>query len=371
MSESTTIEWCDHTINFWHGCTKVSPGCANCYAEGLSRRFGKDIWGPGKAREDHRAGAIKLARKLNRQAARVLNAVAMCHGCGYLSDDPRSLSGCKGYCQDSTGKRCNALPCPKCGKVHYWCGSFRKPHRPRVFCNSMSDWLDPEVPIDWLADMLDVIRTTPHLDWLLLTKRPGWWYSRIKQVADFYSNRGAHDACNWICTWRYIRSSPENVWIGTSVEDQRRADERIPELLKIPARVRFLSCEPLLGPVDLSGERLVNLATPFAHPGMHQKPLIDWVIAGGESGSQARPMHPDWARSLRDQCAAAGVPFFFKQWGEFAPMSDDALKAWVAQHGRAVTGFSGYGETLWRVGKKSAGRLLDGREHNEFPKTGG
>ena len=135
--------------------------------------------------------------------------------------------------------------------------------------------------------------------------------------------------------------SADHVWLGVSVENQEQADKRIPELLKVPARVCFLSCEPLLGPVNLG----FSLAR------------IDWVIAGGESGPGARPMHPDWARGLRDQCQAAGVPFFFKQWGDV-----------VYQ-----TSTNGNGSLTWtqpyRIGKKAAGRLLDGREWNEMPEV--
>lgn len=273
--QNSKIEWCDHTINFWHGCTKVSPGCANCYAEGLSRRFGKDIWGQGAPREDHRKGAEKLAAKLNRQAE-------------------------------------------------------KKGVRYRVFCNSMSDWLDEEVPIEWLADMLDMIRTTPNLDWLLLTKRPENWGFRLNQVgwslddkpdADNRSN----ELRNWLGEWLFSHRPPANVWIGTTVEDQKRAYDRIVQLLEIPAEVRFLSCEPMLGPVDLSAfmGRSVSIDDQVAvhNFGIH------WVIAGGESGPKARPMYPDWALALRDQCQAASVPFFMKQMGgprkPFTPIPDD------------------------------------------------
>ncbi len=268
--QNSKIEWCDHTINFWHGCTKVSPGCANCYADSLSRRFGKDIWGPGKAREDHRPNATKLALKLNRVAA-------------------------------------------KAGT------------RPRVFCSSMSDWLDEKIPFRWLADMLSIVRVTTHLDWLLLTKRPGNFFRRMRLVSDLCEEGdGGLEMFDFVETWA-DGSPPANVWIGTSVEDRQRADERIPELLRIPARVRFLSCEPLLGPVDLSAYmgRSVSIDDQVAvhNFGLH------WVIAGGESGPKARPMHPDWVRSLRGQCQSAMVPFFFKQMGgprkPFPPIPDD------------------------------------------------
>ncbi|MGE4105492.1 MAG: DUF5131 family protein [Pirellulales bacterium] len=160
-----------------------------------------------------------------------------------------------------------------------------------------------------------------------------------------------------------------HVWLGTSVEDQLRADERIPHLLCCPAAVRFLSCEPLLGPIDFdtmttdppnSGFALTDGLGRLDGEGPS---AIHWVIAGGESGHGARPMHPDWARSLRDQCAAAGVPFFMKQWGEWAPLT--------RTDGRQIMPFADYDVAsklgFRHVGKKAAGRLLDGVEHNGFP----
>jgi protein gp37 len=145
-----------------------------------------------------------------------------------------------------------------------------------------------------------------------LTKRPQNWAARLEEIA--HSVAGFNSLLySWVIEW-LDRAAPRNVWIGTTVEDQVRADERIPALLKIPARVRFLSCEPLLGPVNLHA----GVKRPEGYRG-----YFDWVICGGESGPGARPMHPEWARNLRDQCAAAGVPFFFKQWGEWVPWSRD------------------------------------------------
>ncbi|MEA2993080.1 MAG: hypothetical protein QOD40_2000, partial [Alphaproteobacteria bacterium] len=150
--------------------------------------------------------------------------------------------------------------------------------RPRVFCASMADVFEYRAELSpWREKLWDLIEQTPNLDWLLLTKRP----QRIRLM-----KRWAH--------W------PNNVWLGTTVEDQSSADVRIPELLENDATVRFLSCEPLVGPVDLEAAL---------------KAGVNWVIAGGESGGQSRPAHPSWFRRLRDQCAEAGVPFLFKQWG--------------------------------------------------------
>jgi protein gp37 len=175
-----------------------------------------------------------------------------------------------------------------------------------------------------------------------------------------------------------------NVWLGVTAENQQRADERIPILLQIPAAVRFVSVEPMLGPVDLTqidigGNVWINSLTGDCksyHPygGMwkinESKNKLDWVICGGETGPGARPMHPEWARSLRDQCQAAGTPFFFKQWGKYisiSQMPEDTYRAWDIHHGTEV-GWE-HDKPVWKVGKKFAGRLLDGREHNEYPEV--
>lgn len=303
MAENSKIEWTDHTFNPWRGCTKVSPGCANCYAETLSHRNPAvlGMWGKGKPRKYASKAMWAKPLKWNRDAE---------HG---------------------------IVDCPR--------------RRPRVFCASLSDWLDDEVPIEWLADLLRLIHDTPNLDWLLLTKRPQNFRPRLFDVWHETPGIGA-DLYDWVKSWDRGRA-PENIWMGTSVEDQTRADERIPELLRIPARVRFLSCEPLLGPVSLPRIHAVNLALGLEG---WQIPGIHWVIAGGESGTDARPMRPEWVRGLRDQCAAAGVPFLFKQWGEWGP--------WSANRSPS-TPTDG---PLYRIGKKRAGRTLDGKIHHEFPK---
>lgn len=254
VSANSKIEWTTHTFNPWEGCTKVSPGCSNCYAEARNKRFsaGKN-WGKGAPRQRRSEAYWQQPLKWNFDARPSLVA-----------------------------------------------------HRPRVFCASLADWLDDEVPIEWLADLLKLIHDTPNLDWLALSKRPENWRTRLNEWA---SSRGAQ----WTRTESEIAKwmegeAPRNVWIGTTVEDQQRADERIPALLTIPARVRFLSCEPLLEPVSLPTFYSSDGTSGFV-------PGISWVICGGESGHGARPMHPDWARSLRDQCQAAGAAFFMKQMG--------------------------------------------------------
>ena len=228
--------------------------------------------------------------------------------------------------------------------------------RPKVFCASLADVFDNRVPGFWRRDLFDLIWKTPELDWLLLTKRPENIASMLRE------------------TWQV--NLPPNAWLGTTCEDQERFNRRWPHLKAIPAKVRFISYEPALGPLQL----------PMGD-------LPDWIICGGESGDGARPMHPDWARSIRDQCQAAGVAFFFKQWGEWAPVTllldDDGDGAAYPlpgcsdprQHSGDQECRFWQGDTLvhWpevdatpavgarRLGKHRAGRLLDGREWSEFP----
>lgn len=219
----------------------------------------------------------------------------------------------------------------------------RAGRRARVFCSSMADVFERHPDVETPRTRLwSLIEATPHLDWQLLTKRP-------------------HNIARMVPPAWLERPRP-NVWYGTSVENQEMAKKRIPRLLDVPAVVRFLSCEPLLGPLALI-PWLTGVVPPFTR--------INWVIAGGESGPHARPMHPDWARQIRDQCQAAGTPFLFKQWGESIHESqlNDAVNA---LHALRMTSDCQWEDDLsvsWRVGKKVAGRLLDGREWNEFPKT--
>src|SRR6185312_15743750 len=226
--------------------------------------------------------------------------------------------------------------------------------RIKVFCASLADWLDNQVPYAWQLDLGILVEATPHLDWLLLTKRPQNFAARSP--------------------WQN-GELPQNVWLGTTVENQEEADRRIPHLVAIDAAKRFLSCEPLLGPIDLT-----HIPGPDTFGEVPALALIDLVIVGGESGPGARPMHPDWARSLRDQCQAAGVPFFFKQWGEWFPGElndggdcvyadpdidhDPSADTWDFRRAK-YTSIDGTG--MLRVGKKRAGRLLDGRAWDEVP----
>lgn len=263
MGKNSKIEWCHHTWNPWIGCTKVSPACDHCYAENLmASRMHVVQWGAGQPRKRTSARNWNDPLRWNAEADRL--------------------------------------------GVRY-----------RVFCASLADVFDNEVPGAWRADLFDLIEKTPHLDWLLLTKRIGNVVPMMTDVAAslFWMDRLGTGAL------------PPNVWLGATICNQAEADRDIPKLLATPARVRFLSMEPLLGPVNLDahllqcceqfeycdygsyGHRPECCGTPVPRDG------LDWVIAGGESGLGARPMHPDWVRSLRDQCAEGKVAFFLKQLG--------------------------------------------------------
>lgn len=257
MAEESKIAWTHSTFNPWRGCQRVSPGCEHCYAETLSKRNHKLLgqWGPPAS-----GGTRVVAAPSQWRAPLRWNAQAAIH---------------------------------------------RQQHR--VFCSSLADVFedlrDLDLPRQWLWRL---IVDTPHLTWMLLTKRP-------QNIRNMVPAQWVHNAPEW----------PRNVWIGTTVEDQ--ADERIQELESIPAPVRFLSVEPMLGPVSLDflawrrcsfcGHRGGCFCACPGGESFHKR-SVDWVICGGESGPSARPFDLAWARSLRDQCAAAGVPFFFKQYGQ-------------------------------------------------------
>ncbi|OMW99903.1 phage Gp37/Gp68 family protein [Burkholderia pseudomallei] len=325
MSENSKIEWTDHTFNAWIGCTKISPGCDHCYAERERASTAlRVVWGAGNPRHRTAASAWNNPKRWNAR-----------HGEFFAKHDRRQ----------------------------------------RVFCASLSDVFDNAVPPAWRMDLFRLIGDTPNLDWLLLTKRIGNVPTMLREIG--------------------VDRLPDNVWLGATIVNQEEADRDIPKLLAVPARVRFLSMEPLLGPVDISRhldycEKLDKHGISRRAGGQHIKCDkhcgISWVIAGGESGPGARPMHPEWARDLRDQCAAAGVAFHFKQHGEWAPGSGDfgsgsvetaaiALDGRVAAGGYRVEDYprgaaSGDGWSMvHRIGKRAAGRLLDGRTHDEFPRA--
>lgn len=348
MAERTEIAWCDSTFNPWIGCTKVSPGCDNCYAarQDTFRRWTPEGWG-GPRRRTAKDTWAKV-EKWNE------TPFYECSACGWRGD-------IKAASAQSMGSFA-VITCPNN------CDGVLRLARRRVFCSSLADVFDNQVPIEWRQDLFRLILDTPHLDWLLLTKRIG----NVPKVLD--------DA-----QWEHLG----NVWLGATVVNQEEADRDVPKLLATPARVRFLSMEPLLGPVCLTelqapGELRVwvdalrgEAASMGGTGPLHKVARLDWVIVGGESGPGARPMHPGWARSLRDQCAAAGVPFLFKQWGEWSPGN-----VYEAVSSRQAVRIERSGQVhpyppifdpasgdwcMHRVGKKAAGRLLDGREHNAFP----
>ncbi len=304
----TKIEWATDVWNPVTGCTKVSEGCRNCYAERMVKRFGHRLHG------DKPAGVGIRPREFV-----------------HVQLHPEKLD-----------------------QPLHW----RKPRR--VFVCSMGDLFHEDVPWSFIVEVFLRMNRTGNHTFMVLTKRP-------ERMREFCSSE------------QFMDSGPlANVWLGVSVEDQKTADERIPLLLQTPAALRFVSCEPMLGPVKLWRQqpngRLLNLGEVANGRG------LDWVICGGESGPGARPMHPEWARSLRDQCAAANVPFFFKQWGEWAWASQTAggqLTHAVCRHGhvsvfngddmrRACAECTGW-EGLRRVGKKAAGRELDGMMHDVMP----
>lgn len=218
-----------------------------------------------------------------------------------------------------------------------------------VFVNSMSDIFHENISWNYIYKIFEVMHLAHWHTFQVLTKRA----ERLPELKDVYMHlkRNYPDA----------DFPSKNVWLGVSVEDQKAADERIPLLLQVPAAIRFLSCEPLLGAVDFASD-CINKQLSKTGVNTENSTGIDWVICGGESGNKSRLMHPDWARSLRDQCNAAGVPFFFKQWGEYMPI--DAARLYRNDKRIDFTD----GVAMLKVGKKKAGRLLDGREWNEMPK---
>lgn len=334
MADKTNIEWCDSTFNPWIGCTKVGPGCDFCYAEKSTpaRTLGIN-WGPGAPRRRTSASAWRKPVLWNANH----DAFFSQHG-----------------------------------------------RRRRVFCASLADVFDNAVDPQWRTDLFALIQATPNIDWLLLTKRIGNVASQLKEAGLLSTAAKNAYLERWIMSWLDY-DPPSNVWLGATVVNQQEANRDVPKLLAVPAVKRFLSMEPLLGPVDLlaTGDTLcrcdgcIRMAREYPEsPGLQR---IDWVIVGGESGTGARPMHPDWARSLRDQCHAANAKFLFKQWGEWKPWEpgDRGVIEHVSrQDGQRGTS-PGYvtGSTsiradttpISKVGKKAAGRMLDSIEHNEFP----
>jgi protein gp37 len=351
----TTIEWTDVTWNPSTGCDRVSPGCDHCYAMTMAKR----LKGMGQEK--------------------------------YQRDGDPKTSG-PGF---GITEHAEAVYAPL---------RWRKPRK--VFVNSMSDLFHAGVSDEFITLVWAVMAATPQHTYQILTKRHGRMHSLLNRrsfhadVAEevFSSLDLTSDAADQI----QRRSWPlANVWLGVSVEDQKRADLRIPALLKTPAAVRFLSCEPLLGLVDLVGptegecdevgpaithrahQIRTDYGTGLEYDCEHQVG-VDWVIVGGESGPGARPMHPYWARQLRDQCVELDVPFLFKQWGSWVQTGEQLLAKdhkTMALHTAGMTAqthdnpFNPFkaGHPYWvpmrNVGKHAAGRELDGRTWDEYPTT--
>lgn len=304
----TSIEWTDASWNPIVGCTEISPGCANCYA-------------------------AKLA------ATRLRN-----------HPDYKGLAAIENPGEARWTRELHFLP-ERLEEPLHW----RKPRR--IFVCDMGDLFHESVEDEWIERVMTVFLNCPQHTFQVLTKRADRmhrWFAK-----------------EWKVAGEWEKPMP-NVWLGVSVENQHFADERIPLLLSTPAAVRWISAEPLLGPVDLDSEKLAGLHALGCGEKSHAHVLpmctgLDWVVCGGESGSGARPMHPDCARSLRDQCQAAGVPFFFKQWGAWRAAVDAYEGITIAGHNKGCCTTGGSPLVLWNLGKHRAGRLLDGREWNEFP----
>lgn len=372
MGDNSKIEWTEATWNPIVGCSVVSPGCTNCYA-------------------------MKWA--------------------GWRMEDNPRTPHYRGTTQKSKGG-------------HVWTGKvalashdtitapirWKRPRR--IFVNSMGDLFHESVPDDWIDKVFAVMALSPQHTFQMLTKRA----ERMREYCSLPDRmfRIAATSQEWPTFQDAIQHIPifertisgkffPNVWLGVSAEDQQRADERIPALLETPAAIRFVSAEPLLGEIDLRGYIPVvwshgaqrwchpddfhafecTLSEPAGDDEENQLPSLDWIIAGGESGPGARPMHPAWPRLIRNQCKAAGVPFFFKQWGEWLPWEPEHGPCWKAQNGRSEdshvlfpTDFDnahnwddglsyiaqGVSQAAFqRVGKVRSGRLLDGSEWNGTP----
>jgi protein gp37 len=282
MAKDSKIEWTHHTFNPWWGCTKVSPGCKHCYAEAWAKRLGQHVWGSTAPRRE-------------------------------FSDKHWS----EPLAWNATANRLGV--------------------RQRVFCASMADVFEDRRDLDARRERLwKLIEATPHLDWLLLTKRP----QNVSRLAPY-----GH---NW----------PLNIWLGATAENQKWLDRRMVELGRLEAKILFLSCEPLLGALNLQPWIEAAKRDEFRLP--------HWLIAGGESGAHARPPHPEWFTSLRDQCLHAGIKFHFKQWGNWRPVTPRQVNGYQA---KTLFLSSGDKIIIANMGKSKAGRLLEGKTWSGFPRS--
>lgn len=348
MADGSRIEWTEATWNPLRGCSRVSAGCQRCYAERMAARFaaeGQPYEGLIHPSTHGWNGKVRLVPEVLKQPVR-------------------------------------------------W-------QRPRqIFVNSMSDLFHESVSDEWIDTIFGIMwaclynrHEHPGHVFQILTKRAArmrdyLMQDRRRQWADAAVHHGGGLDPDGIFdqTMELSKMGPHpRIWLGVSVENQAAADERIPLLLETPAAVRWLSCEPLLGPINFrwvhyahqaSGQTYREyLNTQGAINQYEALRKIDWIVVGGESGPGARPMHPDWARTLRDQCAAAGVPYFFKQWGDWLPVDTPSDEECFADDGsdrqltgRLVIGHAG-DHPVARIGKKRAGRLLDGVLHDAYPEV--
>ena len=360
----TKIEWTEQSWNPLAGCTIKSPGCKHCYAMKMAKRC--EAMGTAK------------------YAGTTITVKGKAVWTGKINFDEKALLA----------------------PLHR-----KKPTM--YFVNSMSDLFHEDVPDEWIDKIFAVMALCPQHTFQLLTKRADRMRIVVSEIV--HAKRMVIQAMRDLkngsigsidgaasALWGPDVDNPRplpNVWLGVSVEDQKRADERIPDLLATPAAVRWLSMEPLLGPVDLAsvnggwfyqnvltGHRWHDAPDGVLSPTDNNGGRLDWIVVGGESGPGARPMHPEWARRLRDQCEAAGVPFLFKQWGEWVPVCG-AVDGWDIGDDPEQSRFDHrdwengkWGDayrpawcdeteddTVFRVGKKRAGRFLDGKTHDDFP----
>lgn len=351
MADRTSIEWTDATWNPIVGCSVLSPGCTNCYAMRLSGTRLKHHPSRAGLTTETKAGPVWT---------------------GETRLDERTLL-----------------------QPLRW----RRPRK--IFVCAHSDLFHDATPDGWIDRVFAIMALCPQHTFQVLTKRP----ERLLKYVGNLPNRVvlAADAGHLMGLWpsqcaeieRALRMPLPNVWIGVTAEDQTRANARIPVLLATPAAKRFVSIEPMLGPIHLDDIVMTGSFSDWHINALHcEEPgetkdhpigdrTLDWVIVGGESGPNARPMHPDWVRAIRDQCAAAGVPFLFKQWGAWFPVLDRDRDDpdWRADYGRheragnRIVNLEGgcgfHGErvhVMRRQCKAAAGRTLDGVEHTEFPK---
>jgi protein gp37 len=335
MSGKSAIEWTEQTWNPIVGCSIVSPGCINCYAMKEAYRFG-----------------------FNPQLERY-------HGLTKMVNGNAVWTGKLAIAPDTT-----------------LLGPLKRKKPTTYFVNSMGDLFHEDCPDEWIDRVFAVMALCPHHTFQVLTKRAARMRdyvvamnAELSQAERLVNALGVPRTCLVAVDWPL-----PNVWLGVSAERQQEADERIPLLLQTPAAVRFISAEPLLGEINLQRALYVGREGGWEYEGSKRQ-MLDWVIVGGESGPGARPMHPAWARWLRDQCLAACVPFFFKQWGAWAPSTPDQAKGnprsgWrtIKAHPHVARAEELYPEAgaefVEHFGKKAAGRLLDGVEHNGFPNRG-